>query len=154
MRDCVFCFFVLGVPLAMDTASTDRDALAALFRAAGGESWRCKDNWDTDAELARWHGVTVNVDGRVVKISLCLNGLRGTPKVHEACLVVLDVPISISSGECGLAIENCRSFHNCLSLGVVGYRMPASLCLSFCLQPCIFPLHRHTPNRCRLRVCS
>lgn len=58
-------------------ASTDRDALVALFRSTGGSSWKKKDNWNTGAELLRWHGVKVNNQGRVVGITLYSNNLRG-----------------------------------------------------------------------------
>lgn len=58
-------------------ASGDRDALVALFWMTGGASWNKNDNWDTDAELATWHGVEVNDQGRVEKLSLASNNLRG-----------------------------------------------------------------------------
>lgn len=59
-------------------ATTDRDALAALFRSTGGDTWHRKYGWDTNAELSCWHGVKVNVEGRVVKLSLAKNNLEGT----------------------------------------------------------------------------
>lgn len=58
-------------------APTDRAALLALFRSTGGATWWGKHNWGTDAELSRWYGVTVNDQGRVVKICLNFNNLRG-----------------------------------------------------------------------------
>lgn len=58
-------------------ASTDRDALVALFRATGGPGWRRRDNWETHAGLETWFGVEVNDQGRVVKLSLKDNNLRG-----------------------------------------------------------------------------
>ncbi|CAM9463368.1 unnamed protein product, partial [Ectocarpus sp. 4 AP-2014] len=68
-------------------ASTDRDALVALFISTNGANWTCNDNWDTDAELGTWHGVDVNERGRVVKLKLGLHNLRG-PIPEE--LVALD----------------------------------------------------------------
>ena len=56
---------------------TDRDALADLYDQTNGRNWRRSDNWLTDAPLNRWHGVTVNGDGRVVAINLTNNGLVG-----------------------------------------------------------------------------
>ncbi|CAM9847245.1 unnamed protein product, partial [Ectocarpus sp. 12 AP-2014] len=56
---------IIWVPCA---ASTDRDALVALFVSTNGANWTCNDNWDTDAELGTWHGVDVNERGRVVKL--------------------------------------------------------------------------------------
>ena len=79
---------VLGDTPGMAMAWMDRDALAALFRANGGESWERKDNWDTDAELAEWCGVEVDHEGRLVKIHLEHNNLRGTPwfVIPDTCL--------------------------------------------------------------------
>ncbi|CAM9460953.1 unnamed protein product [Ectocarpus sp. 6 AP-2014] len=58
-------------------AQTDRDALVVLYRATGGENWRERQNWDTDADLKTWHGVDVNDQGRVVKLKLRDNNLEG-----------------------------------------------------------------------------
>ena len=59
-------------------ASTDREALIALFRSTGGAGWTNRDNWDTDAELATWYGVAaVNEQGRVVELQLEHNHLQG-----------------------------------------------------------------------------
>lgn len=56
---------------------TDRDALVALFHSAGGASWGKTDDWGTTAEIATWSGVEVNDEGRVVKLRLKSNNLRG-----------------------------------------------------------------------------
>lgn len=58
-------------------ASAYRDALEALFRAAGGSSWKEKNNWATDTELSAWYGVTVDKDDRVRVLALQNNNLRG-----------------------------------------------------------------------------
>ncbi|CAN0113723.1 unnamed protein product [Ectocarpus sp. 6 AP-2014] len=75
------------ITLVPCAASTDRDALVALFISTNGPNWTCNDNWDTDAELGTWHGVDVNERGRVVKLHLGLHNLRGP--IPEA-LVALD----------------------------------------------------------------
>ncbi|CAM9150683.1 unnamed protein product [Ectocarpus sp. 8 AP-2014] len=59
-------------------SSGDRAALVALFRSTGGTRWRFSNNWDTKADLSKWHGVEVNDDGRVVKLVLLSNNLKGT----------------------------------------------------------------------------
>ena len=61
---------------ATATAATDRDALAALYHALGGDGWTRKDGWLTDAPLSKWYGVRVR-DGRVRVLELSRNGLRG-----------------------------------------------------------------------------
>lgn len=50
--------------------SADRDALEALFRSTGGDNWKGKANWATDAQLSTWHGIKVNQDGGVVELDL------------------------------------------------------------------------------------
>lgn len=59
------------------TAQRDRDALNALYKMAGGAGWRINTNWGTDAALSSWFGVNVNHQGRVVKLALPSNNLRG-----------------------------------------------------------------------------
>ncbi|CAM9229427.1 unnamed protein product [Pylaiella littoralis] len=58
-------------------ASTDRDALVALYNATDGANWNQKANWNTDADLSLWQGIAVNVQGRVVQLHLSGNNLRG-----------------------------------------------------------------------------
>jgi len=58
-------------------APADRAALLALYRSANGTGWSNNRNWDTEAELSQWHGVKVNEEGRVVKLRLGGNSLRG-----------------------------------------------------------------------------
>ena len=57
--------------------SPDREALRALYDATGGGKWTKRDNWLTDAPLGEWHGVGVDDDGRVVRLSLADNNLKG-----------------------------------------------------------------------------
>lgn len=57
--------------------STDRAALVALYNATDGEHWEKRTNWNTDAPLGQWHGVEVNDAGRVVKLNLYNNNLKG-----------------------------------------------------------------------------
>lgn len=57
-------------------ASTDRGTLEALLPWMGGLSWDLQ-SWATHAELSTWHGVTVDKDGRVVKLALFGQSLQG-----------------------------------------------------------------------------
>ncbi|CAN0350723.1 unnamed protein product [Scytosiphon promiscuus] len=80
-------------------ASTDRSALVALLRATGGTSaWLNSTNWDTDAELSKWYGVEVDGDGRVVKLSLAANHLRGNIPPELASLAALQT-LDLNSNE-------------------------------------------------------
>ncbi|CAM9909050.1 unnamed protein product [Ectocarpus sp. 12 AP-2014] len=57
-------------------ASTDKDALLALFHATRGREWTNNDKWNTETDISLWHGVTVN-EGRVVQPDLSSNNLQG-----------------------------------------------------------------------------
>ena len=59
-------------------ASTDREALVALYEATDGDSWINNENWLTDAPLGSWYGVTADDSGRIVELVLSFNGLNGT----------------------------------------------------------------------------
>jgi hypothetical protein len=66
------------VPLFMlPKEASDRLALEALFKSCGGADWTEKGGWMTEAELGKWFGVTVNAEGRVVKLNLHSNNLAG-----------------------------------------------------------------------------
>ena len=56
---------------------TDREALAALYHATSGPNWLSNENWLTDAPLEDWYGVSIDEDGRVIKLVLSANGLLG-----------------------------------------------------------------------------
>ena len=62
-----------AVPAVID----DRAALVALYNATGGTNWRNNRNWLSAAPLNQWHGVTTDLDGRVVELSLTDNRLNG-----------------------------------------------------------------------------
>ncbi|CAN0380427.1 unnamed protein product, partial [Discosporangium mesarthrocarpum] len=56
----------------------DRDALLALYRSTGGASWARNQGWVSNApDLGEWYGVESNEEGRVVKLKLTRNNLRG-----------------------------------------------------------------------------
>ncbi|CAN0280194.1 unnamed protein product [Scytosiphon promiscuus] len=59
-------------------AQADREVLLVLYRSTNGPGWKKKRGWDTRADLYNWHGVEVNDQGRVVRLSLGFNNLQGT----------------------------------------------------------------------------
>lgn len=70
----------LAVPAAASEhgdARSDREALEEIFAATGGDAWRRNGLWGSAAPLGRWHGVTTDSDGRVVRLDLSSNGLSG-----------------------------------------------------------------------------
>ena len=65
------------MPLAQTSAETDREALVALYNATDGERWNNNDNWQSDAPIDEWHGVTTGANGRVTELNLDSNHLTG-----------------------------------------------------------------------------
>ncbi|MDE2715522.1 MAG: hypothetical protein OXI33_00710 [Chloroflexota bacterium] len=57
--------------------ATERDVLMELYNSAGGPGWTESDNWDTNAALSDWYGVTVDDAGRVSALDLSQNNLSG-----------------------------------------------------------------------------
>ena len=63
---------------AMPSLISERDALIAIYHAAGGPGWAQNTNWLTDEPLGSWSGVTTDVNGRVIELDLNRNALSGT----------------------------------------------------------------------------
>jgi hypothetical protein len=104
------------VPLFMlPKPASDRQALEALFKSCGGAGWKKKGGWMTDAELGEWAGVTVDAEGRVIKLDLWENNLAGPlpSEIHKLpALQVLDLrdnkltgPIPAELGQLGALKE-------------------------------------------------
>lgn len=55
-----------------------RDALAELFNHTDGQHWTKRENWLSENRLGLWFGVSVNISGHVVSISLNDNRLMGS----------------------------------------------------------------------------
>ena len=55
----------------------DRAALAAFYEVTNGAKWSRDHNWLTDAPLEEWHGVSTDTEGRVTRLELSHNGIRG-----------------------------------------------------------------------------
>ena len=90
-----FLATVLWSPAATDagtqgSVARDRAALEALYEATGGADWVDGTNWQTDAPLGRWHGVSTDDRGRVVALDLGNNGLVGPIPPELADLVHLE----------------------------------------------------------------
>jgi len=54
----------------------DSLALVAFYHAAGGEDWRDRTGW-LEEPVMGWHGVTLNEEGRVVRLEMIFNNLTG-----------------------------------------------------------------------------
>ena len=82
------------------SAAGDRDALEAFYDATGGDNWKANTNWKTTASLGAWHGVTVNSDGRVIRIHLNSNALTGSIPAEIGNLTELE---NLNLGSNGLS---------------------------------------------------
>ena len=58
-------------------ATTDREALVALYDATDGSNWTTSTNWKTTAPLKDWSGVTAPAGDSVIILSLVYNNLSG-----------------------------------------------------------------------------
>ena len=58
-------------------ATTERDALIALYDATDGANWKNSDNWLTDKPLGSWYGVSTDGGGNVTELDLSRNDLNG-----------------------------------------------------------------------------
>ena len=55
----------------------ERAALVALYEATEGANWERSNNWLSDEPVGSWYGVSTDGSGRVERINLQGNGLRG-----------------------------------------------------------------------------
>lgn len=65
------------IKIHQEEAGNDREILTRLYQSTGGEQWIHQNNWCTDKPLSEWYGVTVDKDGKVVKLVLQKAGLQG-----------------------------------------------------------------------------
>ena len=49
----------------------------ALFNSTGGRGWKDNSNWSSSEPLSEWFGVSVDSDGRITRLELKDNGLKG-----------------------------------------------------------------------------
>lgn len=68
----------------------ERETLVKLYNATDGENWSNKDGWLSERPLGAWYGVRTNENGRVKKLILHENNLRGTLIPELAQLASLD----------------------------------------------------------------
>ena len=90
------------------------DALFALFNRTNGSEWTDRSNWNSDAPIEEWYGVTTNGQGHVTELNLSNNNLRGILPPELARLTDL-VRIDFSNNE-GLTGPLPQTFSQLLSL--------------------------------------
>ena len=58
--------------------ATDRAVLVRLYNATDGANWQDSSNWLSDLPMGEWYGVDTDTGGRVSRLDLYGNQLRGT----------------------------------------------------------------------------
>ena len=76
--------------LDYDWVARDRETLEALYHATDGPNWWSRANWLSDEPLSAWAGVRTNGEGRVTRLALDRNRLRGEIPAALANLTVLE----------------------------------------------------------------
>ena len=71
--------------------TSDRAVLEALYHATGGPNWTDNTNWLSNEPVGEWFGVTTAANGRVTKVELPGNLLRGTILPELGNLAFLEV---------------------------------------------------------------
>jgi len=56
---------------------SDRQALMDLYESTGGDRWHNNSGWGSSAPLNSWHGIATDGQGRVIRVDLFQNNLRG-----------------------------------------------------------------------------
>ncbi len=100
--------------------ATDSIALVHLYNETGGASWTSKTSWLT-GRLSTWYGVSLDLSGRVSRVVLPRNNIRGVLPNEIGNLThleVLDLNNNQLSGDLPVEIGNLailkglRLFHN------------------------------------------
>ena len=78
-----------SINVTNNTVAADRAALVTLYNATGGANWTNNTNWLSNEALSEWFGVSTDVNGRVTRLYLHLNGLSGAIPVELGGLASL-----------------------------------------------------------------
>ena len=83
--------FGIAVTSGPVVGGTDREALVALYNAAGGVGWTNRANWLSGAPIGDWYGVTTDAAGRVTSLNLGNNNLTGSLPPEMGSLTALSL---------------------------------------------------------------
>ena len=97
------------------SVESDRAALVALYKSAGGSGWTNKTNWDTAEPLDTWFGVTLLGNDRVAELNLHGNNLRGTLPADLGSLTELNL-LDLSGNQLRGQIPDVRGLTELTSL--------------------------------------
>ena len=66
-----------GISRCVAPTLVDRNPLRAIYDALDGPNWRDQTNWNSSEPLESWFGVSARADGRVTRLFLGWNRMRG-----------------------------------------------------------------------------
>ena len=101
---------------ALIPVGSDTEALAALYNAAGGESWRDNTNWMSSEPLHKWYGLSSrgSRSGRIHTLYLKGNNLKGELPPELASLrglLYLDLTDNDLSGDIPSELGSLRGLY-------------------------------------------
>ena len=99
------------------SVESDRAALVALYKSAGGTGWTDKTNWDSAEPLDMWFRVTTNGSGRVTELSLPGNNLSRTLPAELGSLTSLNA-LNLSENQLRGQIPDVRGLTILTSLNL------------------------------------
>ena len=117
--------------LAQGSVAGDRLALVALYNATDGANWTNNTNWLSNEALSEWFGVSTDVNGRVTRLYLHLNGLNGVIPVELGGLASLQELFLFRNGLSGVIPEELGNLTSLtrlhLSQNELSGKIPAEL---------------------------
>ena len=126
---------------------TEREALVALYEAAGGAAWANSTNWMSDKPLGEWYGVYTDGTGRVSGLDLRHNGLAGSlPAALSALKHLWGLAIHGNGSLTGRIPEELRSLSHLASMYTSG--------TGLCLPPTLGDWHAALSNKDAIPACS
>ena len=91
-----------------DLVLTERDVLQLLYSNCNGRNWKHQINWNTDANVCDWYGVSCDNEKSIVAIVLGHNNLVGTIPTHIYTLPNLK-RLSLFSNEVHMNFEGIEN---------------------------------------------
>ena len=99
------------------SVESDRAALVALYKSAGGTGWTDKTNWDSAEPLNTWFGVILLGNDRVAELDLSANNVRGTLPADLGSLTSLNA-LNLSENQLRGQIPDVRGLTILTSLNL------------------------------------
>ena len=82
---------ILSCAVSSGESGNDRAVLMEFYEATGGVNWAVNTNWNTDASLDQWYGVSTDTASRVTSLELGDNQLSGSIPAWLGCLTKLKI---------------------------------------------------------------